>query len=214
MFRLFGNANLTATQKTGFVFLLIFGVLALGLAGVQMRNSIFGPFLAPVAEDTSRVAAQASLDETIRLQRIDTDHDGITDYQETHFYNTSPYLPDTDSDGKKDKEEIDAGTDPLCAQGKTCGALTDTFTATEKTVIGSPIQATVGLTDVIAGSDGLSEAGSDIISLLDDPKALREAILKSGKISKEELEKIDDVTLLNLSKNILSSSAETSVGDE
>lgn len=214
MFRLFGNANLTATQKTGFVFLLIFGVLALGLAGVQMRNSIFGPFLAPQNQDTSRVAAQASLDETIRLQRIDTDHDAITDYQEINFYNTSPYLPDTDSDGKKDKEEIDAGTDPLCAQGKTCGTLTDTFTATEKTVIGSPIQATADVTDVIAGASGVSEAGLDIVSLLDDPKALREAILKSGKISKEALEKIDDATLLNLAKNILSTSVETSVGDE
>ena len=41
------------------------------------------------------------LDETIRLQRIDTDRDTITDYQELNFYSTSPYLPDTDSDGKQ-----------------------------------------------------------------------------------------------------------------
>jgi hypothetical protein len=43
----------------------------------------------------------------------DTDHDGLTDPQEVHQYNTGPWMKDTDGDGSSDRYEIDGGTDPL-----------------------------------------------------------------------------------------------------
>jgi hypothetical protein len=45
-------------------------------------------------------------------QRVDTDFDGLTDFQEIRQYLTSPILVDSDGDGAWDGEEVRAGTDP------------------------------------------------------------------------------------------------------
>ena len=42
----------------------------------------------------------------------DSDHDGLTDTQET-VWNTDPFNPDSDGDGFKDGEEVASGHDPL-----------------------------------------------------------------------------------------------------
>ena len=44
---------------------------------------------------------------------VDTDGDGLSDYEEEHVYGTKPDNPDTDGDGKSDGDEVTAGTDPL-----------------------------------------------------------------------------------------------------
>lgn len=98
-----------AIFSLSFVFLLIIG---LGLW--QIKSHIVNPYRAP--EDGSSVAVnQNFLDET-----IDTDGDGLTDYDELYLYGTSPYLEDTDSDGISDYDEIMRGTDPNCAEGTNC----------------------------------------------------------------------------------------------
>jgi len=110
--------GLTGTQKTGFVLLCVFGLLAVGLGFLQMRNNIYGPFVLQLANE--QAANVMPMDTATRLQMIDTDHDGLNDWEELNFYSTSPYLPDTDSDGISDKIEIDQGTDPICAKGEAC----------------------------------------------------------------------------------------------
>ncbi len=48
------------------------------------------------------------------LRELDSDGDGLTDWEEIHIYGTDPYNPDTDGDGLTDYEEIYIyGTDPL-----------------------------------------------------------------------------------------------------
>ena len=42
----------------------------------------------------------------------DSDHDGLTDWQETEIYRTDPFNPDTDGDGYLDGEEVTSGYDP------------------------------------------------------------------------------------------------------
>ncbi len=37
---------------------------------------------------------------------VDTDHDGLTDYQEVHLYHTDPNKADTDGDGLSDRDEV------------------------------------------------------------------------------------------------------------
>lgn len=37
---------------------------------------------------------------------VDSDGDGLTDYEETHTYHTDPYKVDTDNDGLSDRDEV------------------------------------------------------------------------------------------------------------
>lgn len=51
---------------------------------------------------------------TTTLETVDSDIDGLTDYDEIYLYGTNPYIIDTDGDGLSDYEEITIfGTDPL-----------------------------------------------------------------------------------------------------
>lgn len=45
-------------------------------------------------------------------QRVDSDFDGVSDFEEVRRYMTSPTLVDSDGDGAWDGEEVAAGTDP------------------------------------------------------------------------------------------------------
>ena len=45
-------------------------------------------------------------------QRVDSDFDGVSDFDEMRRYMTSPTLLDSDGDGAWDGEEVAAGTDP------------------------------------------------------------------------------------------------------
>jgi len=49
-------------------------------------------------------------------QRVDTDFDGLSDFQEVRQYLSSPILLDSDGDGAWDGEEVAAGTDPTDAE--------------------------------------------------------------------------------------------------
>lgn len=86
------------------IFILVFGFFSI-------KNKIEGPF---------RVAKQNSEVTEADVRRVlaakDTDQDGLTDEQEIFTYYTSIYLADSDSDGYNDKEEVDAGSDPINAE--------------------------------------------------------------------------------------------------
>ena len=202
--------RLSRQQKTGFVLLLIFGVLAVGLGLLQMRNTIYGPFalyLNPTAAPGS-----AAADEATRLQRTDTDADGLSDYEELEFYQTSPYLPDTDSDGARDKAEVDSGEDPLCPAGEECRAAAPSST-TSSTLLGTiagqqndPLQILEGIGQALDPS-GLVTRGPggvpqlNIEALINDPVALRQLIETSGQFTPEQLQGLDDETLLSIARD-------------
>jgi len=59
-------------------------------------------------------------DKDEKLKSLDTDKDGLSDWDEVNIYQTSAYLEDTDSDGFTDKIEIINGQNPLCPEGKDC----------------------------------------------------------------------------------------------
>lgn len=52
--------------------------------------------------------SQQNIDET----KIDSDHDGVSDYDEKNIYGTDPESADTDGDGYSDRAEITTGFDP------------------------------------------------------------------------------------------------------
>ncbi|PSO45039.1 MAG: hypothetical protein BRC22_01565, partial [Parcubacteria group bacterium QH_9_35_7] len=113
-------SELTIQQKVGASLLVIFGVLAISLGGLQLRNQIYTPFAIEPQAQAQKALAEFFNDKEARLRRLDTDKDGLNDYEEINVYNTSRFIKDTDSDGFTDKEEVEQGTDPLCPEGEKC----------------------------------------------------------------------------------------------
>lgn len=194
----------TREQKIGFIFMLVFAILTVGLGGLQLRNTIYGPF---VIKKTANPLTSVTTNDEARLKNIDTDHDGLNDYDELNQYETSPYLPDTDSDGASDKAEIDKGTDPLCPEGKSCAG-SDAAPVVVTSSIASPLvnsQLTpndiLGVTNQLSGQN---TAGGqiDLEQLINNPAELRVMLLSTGKIDAATLEKIDDATLQKMAREL------------
>ena len=193
------------------VLLLVFAFLAVGLGVLQLRNTIYNPFVVHVPKQDTDLTSL--LDETTRLQQIDTDQDGLNDYDELQWYGTSPYLPDTDSDGVGDNEEIQAGENPLCPVGDICDIDEDAvLTDDSQDVRPSPLLGEGGAT----ASDILSFAEEntipqqdngllDLNAIANDPDAIRALLLETNSLTAEQLEGVDDNTLLQIAKEILGS---------
>jgi len=112
---------LTPHQKLGLGVFIILGAATLLFGALRIRNQITLPF------DRSgfpefKTSEQRDAEQVAKLKSSDTDTDGLTDYDELYVYHTSPFLPDTDSDGDADGAEVKAATDPNCPKGQQCRA--------------------------------------------------------------------------------------------
>lgn len=127
--------SLPRPQRTAF---LLLSALSLGVFIFwiwQFNTNITRPFQV-VESPTSSVEELQNV-----LNDVDTDGDGLTDYEEQSLYDTSPYLSDSDSDGFSDREEIEKGTNPNCAAGTSCDInYIPEATSTGNELIPSPIQ--------------------------------------------------------------------------
>lgn len=103
---------------------LIIGILALVGGAVSLNYRVKGitPYLYSLDPTPGPIQteAQKRLQELADMRLLDSDSDGLNDFDEEYTYNTSAYLADSDSDGIDDPTEIAAGDDPTCAEGKTC----------------------------------------------------------------------------------------------
>lgn len=186
-----GYNGLSGKEKLGFLGLVVLALAVIILGFRQTQSNLKSPFNDFIAkhsggEDTASNSAVASLD---TLKTKDTDKDGLSDYDELYTYRTSPYLPDTDSDGITDKTEVTQGTDPNCPKGQNCGAYTlaspdsaNTAKATLGNIVGAVPTADQLLLQSLFGSNP-------------DPKAMREFLIKQG-MDKKVLDKINDAELL------------------
>ena len=187
----FESPKVSKEQKMGFVFLLLFAILTIGLAVLQLRNTIYGPFTIRLS-GRDQVLSAESLTSDERLQSIDTDHDGLNDYDELFFYETSPYIPDTDSDGIDDKVEIDADSDPLCPEGESCSE-----------VVGGEGGNPVGFETTMFNSETEEpvlggQQVEDVAQALTDPVQIRKMLVETGQVTEEQLAGISDEQLLLL----------------
>ena len=103
-------------------FIVLVGVSALGFGVASIRKQITSPFVFSPLEG---VATELSLPRSADLQAaeqrtMDTDKDGLNDFDEINLYGTSPYIADSDSDGLSDQNEVESGTDPNCPRGEDC----------------------------------------------------------------------------------------------
>ena len=171
-----GNHDLPV--KTVMWSLAVLGCISLVFGGLRWFTSLRIPFA------LEGEVAQANLnannaDQTVSLLELkqkDTDGDGLDDYNELYLYETSPYLPDTDSDGVPDGTEIANNTNPNCPIGQDC-----TLTAPDN------IQTAIVLPD---SADNLTT------------EQLRGLLLQAG-LTQEEVNAVDDATLTDLYNQVL-----------
>lgn len=135
-------SSLPRPQKTA---VIILGVTAVGILGIwfwqfNMRiNSPFLPSSAEIAQGEKDAEAKIIAQNAERTK--DSDGDGLTDYDETNGYKTSPYLEDSDGDNISDFEEVRLNKDPLCAEGTICTSFTGTPTSTSTDIVASSTPA-------------------------------------------------------------------------
>ncbi len=198
--------KLNSAQKAGFISLLVFALVTVSFSFLQLRNTVYGRFI--IRQETASVDVGA-YDETTRLQQIDTDKDGLNDYEELYMYSTSPYLADSDSDKRSDALEIEEGTDPLCPEGKSCSDTEFASGVTPSSTVASPLLDSGATPDQILLGSQLGSSGGGAIDagavaeILKDPVQLRQLILATGKISEEDLNRIDDATLVEMAEEML-----------
>ncbi len=162
---------------------LIVGVLAvLTITGLFFTvSNWFDSLRIPFAKNSSLAGANLNSDSLdlanndvanlLALKQKDTDQDSLTDYDELYLYKTSPYIPDSDSDGYADGEEVKNSQDPNCPAGLSCASLT-------------------------LPADQSGPVLPDNMDAL-TPDQIRSLLLQSG-VSAEELKNISDEELKNL----------------
>ncbi len=179
--------TLTGEQK---IAVSVFGVVALSvllLGIIQVRAGIVGPFTTPVQTLVDlRDQLGPTEEELIKeQQRTDTDGDGISDYDESTKYFTSPYVRDSDSDGDADNVEIARGTDPNCPKGTTCTS----------SAFGTTTSSSGGFGN-IPGTSGVSRGTEEFTELPSrDPDAIRVYLQENG-VSAADLAQYTDAEIL------------------
>ncbi|MDO8630597.1 MAG: hypothetical protein Q7R41_08885 [Phycisphaerales bacterium] len=110
----------TREQKFGYAVVIVCGVLAVVLGGFYVSKHIKAPFIISYTGSRFVTGEEAKAAEIARQKAMDTDGDTVSDYDELKIYGSSPYLTDTDSDGRTDDVEIASNGDPTCATGAAC----------------------------------------------------------------------------------------------
>ena len=180
--------ELSREQKLGFIFLLVFGVVGIILGILQIRNTMFAKFS---LNNSIPLTIKDAVNDVEAQRYRDTDGDGLTDYDETYEYDTSPYLYDTFGYGMSDKDVVEKGL-PRCANaGKNC--------SNDSTPLSSP--TTTPLISAATSTDAVD----DFSRMLTDPKQVRSMLLQSG-MKKEVLDRVKDEELMLMVKQLMTSS--------
>ncbi|MDO8584124.1 MAG: hypothetical protein Q7R83_03010 [bacterium] len=183
--------SLAREQRTAALVLGTVSVVVVGLAYGYWQTKIIAPFR--VSKSTVVQAnkifdaiAEQSEDKIIEKEKTqDTDHDGLSDYDEQYLYQTSRYLPDTDSDGIPDMIEVVQGSNPSCPQGQSCVPGYEDI-ALRPTSTNSDLLQTPAIPLGPAGSVTSSEQVQKIQEFLDapaDPRTMTPARIKDYLVS-------------------------------
>jgi hypothetical protein len=192
--------TLPRPQKVAVISLSVVAVGILVVWFWQFNSRINSPFHASDAEIAqAEKTAEEKAAADLAAKTKDTDSDGITDYNETNVYKTSPYLEDTDGDGINDGEEIRLGKDPLCAEGSTCSLVAGTTsqTATTTSTSTSETKTPAENVDQALLTKALSGEG--------DADTMRQILLQGGA-NPDQVKILTDEDLMAMYKDALSSS--------
>jgi hypothetical protein len=189
------SAPLTRERKIGFVLLLVFAIIAVGLGMFQIRNTIYAPFA--LSNSIPSTLKEQLIDNNVAYQKqLDTDRDGLSNFDEVNVYGTSAYLYDTFGYGMSDLEVIKKGL-PLCpAAGKNCVGIVNPTDILQPTASSSGFVST-------AEAEALKNPPPDLNAILQDPAQIRRLLINSGQIGEDDLKKISDVDLLQVVREMI-----------
>lgn len=185
--------NLSKEQKIGFSLLVVFAFLSVGLGTLQIRNTMYGP-LSLNNKPPVNLKDQVNTIDALRYR--DTDHDGLSDFDELYIYGTSLYLYDTFSYGISDKEVI-AKNLPLCPKGQDCAT---------PSVVSEAVAATDASTTAANLRAQLGAPPPDVTASLQNPATLRQMLINAG-MDKATLQKVTDDQLRALADQVLASTS-------
>jgi len=192
----FDELNKARANRAGAWILLFVGLFGAGFGLWHARYTIVDSFA--LKPSTYKTLDQIEEDRLNGLKSKDTDGDGISDYDETYVFHTSPYLKDSDGDGIDDKTELARNTNPNCPEGKQCGPLGE---------------GAVSLTDGSANATG-STSSTDVqqqaldAMLNPTPAQVRQFLLDSGA-KQSDIDQFDDATLLQMYHEALKEAQQT-----
>ncbi|MDD5438098.1 MAG: hypothetical protein PHC70_03055 [Patescibacteria group bacterium] len=205
--------RLTKKQKAFFVVFVLCATGALVFSYLSVRDGIYAPFKVSLEEiqKNKDLLKDPEVEAEKLAKRVDSDGDGLSDWDEEHVYHTSPYLRSTAGDSMPDNVKIALGENPLCKHGEDCevtGAMTfnlPSSTYPGADMVGSNVQEDLGsilMGNTQAGQNfqnTASQAGVDLSldNLIPrDPAMLRQALLQTGKVKQADLDKLTDEQLL------------------
>ncbi|MBI2551981.1 hypothetical protein HYW17_01615 [Candidatus Uhrbacteria bacterium] len=172
----------------GFLALFLLGIGSFALAFHTFPDRLRAPFNLPPPGAANPLAFSGDFENELEGATKDTDQDGIPDIREREVYGTSPYLPDTDSDGFSDKEELDAGEDPNCPRGTDCQAFRfpSAREVEQERIAKSLYESTLAAKLAESGIPGVTDA-----------PAIRNFLRQAG-IAEEILGQFDDKALVKI----------------
>lgn len=200
--------SLTMEQRIAMAVLGICGILAMGLSVYHLENTIRSPFLVDksVIADAKKIIGETDSEKIAREKRMDTDGDGLADWDESNIYHTNPNLRDSCGDGYADNIRVLTGKNLGCVNSPNQGgnldysmiaaSSSDLFVTPDGTnLLDGPLQdasSSVGLVPV--GDVSPQAAGV----LARDPVTIRQALIESGKIDLNEINQLTDQQLLEI----------------
>ena len=175
-------------EKWVLIFLIVIVVAVIPFSIWQINKQLESPFNVKKVSSSSEnnnttTSTDGQLPVIENLRELDTDADGLSDYDELYLYKTSPYIPDSDSDKISDKLEVDQGTNPNCPEGKTCSR--------------EDVTTLVEINEELADLEDMSV------------EQLRQIMIDAGAPA-EEVNKISDDELLNTYIEILTEEQDSS----
>jgi hypothetical protein len=181
-------------EKISSILIFSIGLFALIFGVFSFWFTVSNPFLS-IFQEGERVnqeilaKRQAEIES---LKNVDTDGDGLSDYEELYVYGTSPYLKDSDGDGTSDYDEVKTNrTDPNCPEGMVCSGLPTVmpnlgFTSTDPVVF-EPLDATITVPLLTTNPD---QVGTQI-----KPDFIRSLMRQNGATEEEMAELTDEVIM-------------------
>lgn len=205
--------QLKSKQKAFFAMFVLCATIALVFSYYSIREGVTSPWRVSILDIKNQkdLLKDPVITQEETAKRIDTDGDGLSDWDEEKVYHTSPYLWSTAGDNVPDNVKIALGENPLCKHGEKCDVTAAMkFNLPTTTYPGADLLDTNvqdDLSGIIMGDSQIGksirqtagDAGVDM-SLQSvvprDPALLRQTLLQTGQVTQDDLDKVSDEQLL------------------